>query len=411
MRERSQAARRNARARSERAAESTSGPDDGTVIGSVLAGIVTFVLLALVSQLKETPYNNYVLLADALLHHHVWIDWPGDYIDALNFGGLHYVIEAPMPALLLLPWVALSGTSANQTVLAVVLASVAVGIGWEIARQLRVPLITRAWLCGFLLLGTDLFWCAMLGDVWFIAHVSAVTFTLAALLELMGKRRGWLVSIFAVCALESRFTLLLALPMYAALLASDPAVDRRGRKLLSFVLPLIPFAALWVLYNEVRWHVPYDIGYTAWYHQDSAGEPTGSMFRLEYLANQVQSFFVQYPQFLRGFPYAVPGYGGVALTWTSPALLLALFAVRPKRWVFGLWLATLAVAAPSFVYYVNGYAQFGMRHALDFEPFLFVLMAIGMRRGMPWFGQLLCAYSMLIGAWGSWFWLTFYRPL
>jgi hypothetical protein len=381
------------------------------VIGSVLAGIVTFVLLAVVSHLRATPYNNYVLLADAVLHHHVWIQWPGDYIDALNFDGLHYIIEAPFPALLLLPWVAFSGTSANQTMLAIVLAAIAVGLGWEIARRLRVPLLTRAWLCGFLLLGTDLFWCAMLGDVWFLAHVSAAAFTLWALLELMGKRRGWVVSIFAICALESRFTLVLALPIYAALLATDPAIDQRKRKVLSFIVPLLPFAALWVLYNEVRWHVPYDLGYTAWYHQDSAGEPTGSMFRLQYLANELQSFFVQYPQFLRTVPYAVPGYGGVALTWTSPALLLALFAARPKRWVVALWTATFVVAAPSFVYYVNGYAQFGMRHALDFEPFLFVLLALGMRRGMPWFGQVLCAYSILVGAWGSWFWLTFYRPL
>jgi len=381
------------------------------VIGSILAGIATFVLLAAVSHLRPTAYNNYVLLADAFLHHRVWIDWPGEYIDALWFQGQRYIIEAPLPAILLLPFVAIWGTSANQTLLAVLLASVAVGTAWEIARRLRVPLLARTWLCAFLLLGTDLFWCAMLGDVWFIAHVSAVAFTLLALVELLGKRRAWLVAIYAVCALESRFPLILAVPMYALLLGTDPAVDRRARKLVVFVTTLLPFAALWVLYNELRWHVPYDLGYTAWYHQDSAGEPTGSPFRLSYFPYQLQSFFVQYPQFMRGFPYAVPGYGGQALTWTSPALVLAFFAWRPKRWVFVLWLATLAVAAPSFVYYVNGYAQFGMRHALDFEPFLFVLMALGMRRGMPWFGQALCAYSVLVGAWGVWFWLTFYRPL
>jgi len=56
---------------------------------------------------------------------------------------------------------------------------------------------------------------------------------------------------------------------------------------------------------------------------------------------------------------------GIAMTWTSPALAIALFARRPRALVIGLWLATLLVAGPSFLYYVNGYAQFGMRHALD----------------------------------------------
>ncbi|HEY0797879.1 MAG TPA: hypothetical protein VGD50_01955 [Candidatus Baltobacteraceae bacterium] len=376
-----------------------------------MAGLLAFAALAIVSHLKATSYNNYVLLADAFLHRRIWIDWPGPYIDALGFEGSHYVIEAPMPALLLMPLVALYGTAANQTLLSVVLGGLSVGLAWEIARRLGVPLIARAWLCAFLLLGTDLFWCAMLGDVWFIAHVSAMAFTLAALLELLGKRRAWLVAIYAVCALESRFPLVLALPVYAALLATDPAVNRRWRNLAVFTASLLPFVALWIAYNEVRWHTPYDIGYTAWYHLDTAGEPTGSPFRLSYLPYQLQSFFVQRPDFVAYFPFLVPTYGGVALTWTSPALLLAFLAWRPERWVIAMWAATLAVAAPSFVYYVNGFSQFGMRHALDFEAFLFVLMALGMRRRMPWYGVVLCAYSVVVGMWGVWFWLTYYRQL
>jgi hypothetical protein len=166
-----------------------------------------------------------------------------------------------------------------------------------------------------------------------------------------------------------------------------------------------------VWYNEARWGQPYDIGYTAWYHQDQVGEPTGSPFRLEYVPNQLYSFFVRFPDVVAQAPYLIPTNNGIALTWTSPALLLALFARRPRNAVIALWAATFLVFLPNVAYYVNGFAQFGMRHALDFEPFLFVLMLLAAKDGWRPIWTALCGWSMLAGAWGIWFWKTYNRPL
>ncbi len=388
--------------------------------GGVLAGLSTVVAVLVAAGFHATPYNNFVLLADAFRHGRAWIDWPGPYIDALRYDGRYYVIEAPLPAVLLLPAVFVLGTAASQSLLAALLAGVAVYAGWEIARNLGLEVRARAALCGFLLLGTDLFWCAMLGDVWFIAHVAAVAFTLLALREVLGRQRGWLVAIFAACAVEARFDTVLALPVFAALLATraQAAPQLRGdrwklRSLGSFALALVPFAIAWVAYNEARWELPYDIGYTTWYHEDSAGQPGGSPFRIAYLSYELQSFFVQHPDLRATYPYLIPSLGGVALTWTSPALLIALLAGRPWRVSAAMWAATLLTAAPNFVYYVNGYAQFGMRHALDFEPYLFVLMVLALRRplgvGLRALSGLLIGYSMLAGTWGVWYWRTFVR--
>ncbi len=245
----------------------------------------------------------------------------------------------------------------------------------------------------------------------FLAHAASVAFTLLALCELLGARRGWLVALYAACAAESRFSLLLVIPVYAAMLWVDGSPEERRRRLSGFALTLAPFAGLWVWYNELRWGLPYDVGYSAWYHQDGAGESTGSPFRLAYLSNQLYSFFVRFPDRIASFPYLVPTYNGVALTWTSPALVLAFGAREPRKLTIAMWAATLVVAIPNLLYYVNGYAQFGMRHALDFEPFLFVLMALAVRRGFGPLAATLCAYSMLAGAWGIWYWKAFYRPL
>lgn len=398
-----------------------------------LAGFVAFAITALISHLRPTPYNNFVLLAQALLHGRTWIDWPGPYIDALAYGDRHYIIEAPLPALLLLPFVALFGAQTNQTVLGVVLAGVAIGSAWELGERFGVRRAHIAWICAFLLAGTDLLWCVTFGDVWFLAHTSAVCFTMLALVELAGKRRGWLVAIFAACAFESRFSMALALPVYAYLLLSRPELSpqrhpepldgacaqrsrsaqdklrQRMTKLTSFGAVLAGVGILWTLYNFARWGTWNDIGYTAWYHQDQAGMPTGSPFRMQYLPYQLWSFFVQMPTQLPDFPGLRPELSGVALTWTSPALILAFFARTPVRWVYALWTAAILTAAPNFLYYVNGYAQFGMRHALDFEPFLVALMLLAVRERLAWWGYALIAYSCAVGLWGCWYWLTFVR--
>ncbi|MEO6836625.1 MAG: hypothetical protein ABI231_12080 [Candidatus Tumulicola sp.] len=379
-----------------------------------VAGLVALVVTALVSHLRVTPYDNFVLLAQAFLHGHVWIDWPGEYIDALAYAGRHYVIEAPLPAILLLPFVAAFGSHTNQTTLAIGLAAVAIGAAWELGERFGLSPAKNVWICAFLLAGTDLLWCAMLGDVWFIAHVAAVAFTMLALAELAGERRAWLVALYAACAFESRFSLILALPVYAYLCARDPEkpfgfAPRWRATLASFAAVLVPVGILWVLYNQARWGTWNDIGYSTWYHQDQAGFPTGSPFRLEYLPYQIGSFFVQGATRLAEFPFLRPEYSGVALTWTSPALLLAFLARRPARWVVALWIAAALAALPNFLYYVNGFAQFGMRHALDFEPFLVALMMLAVRERFPRWGYALIAYSVAVGFWGCWYWNAYVR--
>ena len=383
-----------------------------------LAGMAAFALTALCSHLRATPYNNFVLLAQAFLHGRTWIDWPGDYIDALRYGaqGNYYVIEAPLPALLLLPFVAVFGAQTNQTVLAAVLVGVAIAGTWQLGDRFGLRATSNAWICAFLLAGTDLLWCGVLGDVWFVAHVSVVCFTMLALVELAGKRRGWLVAILAGCAFESRFSMVAALPVYAYLLAApspchpEPSAKRavEGR-IISFAAVLIGVGVLWVFYNQARWGTWTDVGYTTWYHQDQVGLPTGSPFRLQYLAYQLWSFFVQAPTQLASFPGLRPEYSGVALTWTSPALVLAFLARSPVRWVVALWIAAILTAVPNFLYYVNGFAQFGMRHALDFEPFLVALMMLAVRDRFARWGKALIAYSIAVGLWGCWYWLTFVR--
>ena len=76
------------------------------MIVSLVVGFVAGAAMFLASGFHASPYNNYVVLADALRHGHVWIDWPGVRVDALARNGRYYIIEGPLPAILILPFVA-----------------------------------------------------------------------------------------------------------------------------------------------------------------------------------------------------------------------------------------------------------------------------------------------------------------
>jgi hypothetical protein len=383
-----------------------------------LFGLVALVITAIPTHLAPTPFNNYVVLANAFLHQHVWIDWPNPKVDAVLYAGRHYVVNDPVPSLLLLPYVAFAGLAANQTLLGGILAFVAAAAAWRIAENLSVPLGRAAVVCAFMFAGTDLWWTAVLGDVWFLAQTTAVAFLLLALMELSGPRpKGWLVALYYAFALGSRFTLVMALPVMAYFVyignldAYRPIYADRARRLLSFCTVVAGYGIAWTSYNIARWGVVWDAGHTVFYHEDvSAGSPYGSPFGLRNVPYQIRSFFVAYPFFRSRPPYVIPSLRGTALTWTSPALIFAVWGRQPWQTVRALWLATILVAAPSFLYYVNGYTQFGMRHALDFEPFLFVLMLLAAREELPMWAIVLIGYSIAASVFGVWLWVHYVLP-
>jgi hypothetical protein len=105
-------------------------------------------------------------------------------------------------------------------------------------------------------------------------------------------------------------------------------------------------------------------------------------------------------------PYLIAGTFGTSLTYTSPALVLALLAPLRERAVQLLWLATICCAIPALLYYSTGMVQLGARHALDFIPFLYALMAYAIRaRPSIWYLPLFI-WSIGFGAvqLGVWEW-------
>jgi len=364
------------------------------------AAVLAFMLLIWHGQ--ATGFDNYVYLADAWRHGRNWIAFPGDFIDAMPFHGRAYIIEAPMPAILLFPAVLAFGTSANQTLLSNLLGAVAVFGAWRLCENIglgRVPTIAAT---AFMVFGTSLFACSVVGSVWFLGHVSAVAFTLLALAECFGRRRAWLVASWALGAAFSRYPLFAAMPLYFIALA---ARERRALVVERFLTPVVPALIAWALYNYTRWGTLFDPAFSMFYRiMDPAHVNEPATFSLAYVPRQIQAFFLSPPRLIATPPWIVPPYFGFSMTFASAPFLYALFAGATLE-ALVLWGATIVTALPALAYYGTGDGQFGTRHALDFEPFLFALLVLALkRRPAPFVTAALVAFAAF-GIYESLVWL------
>jgi hypothetical protein len=105
-----------------------------------------------------------------------------------------------------------------------------------------------------------------------------------------------------------------------------------------------------------------------------------------------------------GCPLAEPRPIGMSILLTSPAFLLAFFALRSRRsrLIAGAYLAVVAIAIINLMHFSQGWVQFGYRFSNDFVVFALPLVALGMARrgGVRVLGFTLIAASVAINLWG-----------
>lgn len=95
----------------------------------------------------------------------------------------------PLPALVLLPFVALFGLATNAQLVAAVIGGLDVALAFWVLGRLGLRLATRLVTTLFFGLGTVLWYAAMLGTTWYLAHLVAVACALLAIGLALGADR------------------------------------------------------------------------------------------------------------------------------------------------------------------------------------------------------------------------------
>ena len=350
-------------------------------------------------------YDYYVRLSDAFLHGRLYLlEQPSWLNELIPYEGRYYVVYPPLPALLMMPLVALVGTGLNQTLVSVFIGSLSVVLACVVAKDVlgkdqngTVP-IWAAVLFGF---GTIFWYLTSLGSAWYLAHVTSVFFLFLAIHEALTKRRPLVTGLLVGASYWCRLPTILTLSFFAAMIGF---VYRRDRskipvQILKLAAGASVFVGLNMLYNYVRFGTPFDVGY--WLIPGVVDEPWFSqgLFSLSYIPCNMRAIFAALPAFTSEPPYVLPPWTGMAIWVTTPAFIYALRSKRTEAITWASWLAILAVASVLFTRGCTGWG-FGYRYAMDFYPFLFILTVKGMGEQLRWHHRALILLSVLVNLWG-----------
>jgi hypothetical protein len=313
-----------------------------------------------------------------------------------------YAVISPLPIVPYLVFVPFPGLWENsRSIISTGFGIVAAWMTLPLARRYGPGGPTTWWLAILGAFGTRLWTVSGSGNFYYLAHVEATVFALAALLEWRGRRRPLVIGLAIGLASLARPTILLAaIPLGVAQIASS---SRRLWTALSFGLPLALAVAATALYDFVRFGSPLETGYgtSAIFRESLVRERAKGVFSIRHLPDNLRLLVAGGFDFRDRFPWLVANPNGHSILLTSPGLLIAVWAGVRSRSAQVLWAAAFLVAVPLLLYYGGGgYRTYGYRYALDFIPFVLALVAMGARRRFGRLEKASIALSVVFVAYG-----------
>lgn len=300
--------------------------------------------------------------------------------DISIFNGKYYIFFGPLASILLMPAVAILGKSFPQIALGVIGLIVSFFAIYSISKSFKFNKIDSLWLSLFFTFSTVLLSTSLINITSYTVEAIGVPLVLLSLAEYFSKKRPLLIGFFLGFAILTRITLILAVIFFFIEFLSK----RLSKKQFTLILiPIMFFGLIYGSYNYLRFNSFTETGYG---HYIQTPYPLSKNYEygekgLIHVPANLYSFLVKPPDpllyfkdgFTLKFPYFKADPWGMAIWFTSPLFLL-LFRFRKNIYYLPSLLTTIAIAIPIFTWYSIGFAQFGYRYALDFLPFLFLML-------------------------------------
>jgi hypothetical protein len=400
-------------------------------------------------------YDHFVWQAVAFLEGHAAIRYPVEaaggqsgnayFQDVLPVatgdGVARGLLPFPLlPALVLLPFVALWGLATNDQAIFTVLAALDVAICWWAIGRLPVGPAVRLGTTIFFAFGTVFWYSAQVSTTWYQAHIVAVGLTFLAIGTALGtdpaatydegpspggatlarrragafaiEPRQFVAGFLFGLACTARLPVVFGAPFFAFVGSAGGWRRRAWSAGLGAAIPLVALVA----YDLVTTGQLVSPAYDHLYRLETAGYPQlgyHADWGIEdprYLVQNLGIALFGAPDVLPGHlpdalalapvavctepgavrglfdvgcPLAVPLDTGMSVLLTSPAYLLAIPVLGRfgrSRAVTGASIAVVAIALFNLMHFSQGWVQFGYRFSNDAAPFAMVLVALGFER-------------------------------
>jgi hypothetical protein len=383
-------------------------------------------------------YQDVLDLGDRLLTERLGLPWePGRAL----------IPFPPLPALVLLPFVAVWGLATQGALVFAVLGGINVGLCWRMLTR-----VTPHWDAAFLGtvvygFGTVAWYASMLGTTWFQAHVVASTLLFLAITAALDAEhseaedgagralpghlplRGiWAGLLFGVACL-GRLTVVFGAPFFAFVGPGGTWLRRAVAAGIGCALPLLFLLAYNLATTGHVFHPAYD------HLREVEYRPVPELYHDDWGTEDPRYIPVNAPILLARTPINATADGapcepttdlldqlldtsspcplrpdpvGMSILLTTPAYLLVLPALWfgwRRRLVAGAAIAVLGIALADLAHFSQGWVQFGYRFSNDLAPFAMILVALGIgearRSRVGWLlAWLLVVASVVVNWWG-----------
>jgi hypothetical protein len=363
------------------------------VAGFFFAFLIYFFLSTLTGnpfRLRELAYFNY--LADAFLHGQTYLRVlpPVTLHDLSFFDGKYYLYWPPMPAIVLMPFVAIFGINFSDMFFSVVVASVNVALIATLLRAvdraglIRIEDEIRGMLVCFFAFGTAHVTIAFLGQVWYTAQLLGILFVGSAYLSAIELKRtnAFLVTgTLMGCAMLTRNHLLFT-GVWPAYYLISKHWDERSKLVQYIILGILPAFVMGLCflgYNYARFGDPLELG-IQYHNMDAffvADYQKYGAFNLHYVPINFYYQYIHYP-----FPFDDKTAMGSSLFLLSPVFFYAfrgLWRGFREPAILALLVSVLITSIPILLLMGTGWIQYGPRYTLDFTVPLLLLTASGLQ--------------------------------
>lgn len=379
---------------------SKSDQRDRFLIYSRAAGVFLVIWLIYLSSsyfvtlVWETPRKTvyFPQLAGAFLEGKTYLTDPGSARDLTSYEEKWYVAFPPLPALLMLPQVAITQDveSVNTVQFTIFFGALNAALAYAILASLTRNGLTslshagNLWLTLLLAFGSVHWYMSLVGHVWYLSQIVTVTFAALAVFLVLETRSLAFASFSLAIGMLARPTIvLLWLLLYALYLELNSLAIKDWRlSIKPVLLSAIPIGfaisgLLW--YNFIRFDTPFDFGYQTM----NVGEylkpdlAQYGQFNAHFILNNLKTIFIALPLWNPSCGFPAPDGNGMSIFITTPALIFLYRARRKSLWVWGAWLSVLLLILPLLFYFNNGSFQFGFRFLMDLIIPLLALLAFG----------------------------------
>lgn len=341
--------------------------------------LAAFVAIGWLNGPAWDRFESHTLVAEALLRGRVWFDLPstdGYELVPRDDGGWLSPFP-PLPALVLVPFVATGIGAIDTNLLAAVCGAVAVALMWSCLGLLGVERRARMALTIGFALGSELLWIATWGGQHLFPQALAAAFLLGALRLGLAGQAPLVAGLCVGLAGAARLPVLLAIPLVLYLFPTR----RWPALLVGFAVAAVGIG----LYGVARFGSPIELGYDRIVYDDGSSvldEPwyAHGITSIAYLPRSLGTMLFAGFEVVDRPPWLRPGWAGASILLTMPILLWA-FEARGRLAVVAAATAAL-VLLPDLLHGNPGWAQFGYRFILDALPILWLVVGLGLRAGI-----------------------------